>query len=187
MPRRSSGDRVTVVGAGMIGCSIARVARGMPGVEVTLVDVDPAKSTVAEQLGVGFAFPAGADAARDVVIEASGTEEGLQSALRLAATDGDVVVASWFGSRPVQLELGADFHSRRVTIRSSQVGVVAGARRERRTTRERLELALGLLADPAFDALLTDTSPWTELPAVMASIADGSSSGLCHTIDWSAS
>ena len=181
------GDRVTVVGAGMIGCSIARLVRGIPGVEVRLVDVDPAKAAVAEKLGVGFHLPEDAADDRDVVIDASGTEEGLQLALRLAATDGEVVVASWFGSRPVQLELGADFHSRRLTIRSSQVGVVAQARRSRRTTRERLELALDLLADPAFDALLTGTSSWTDLPAVMASIADGSAAGLCHTIDWSTS
>jgi len=178
------GDRVTVIGAGMIGCAIARLARGIPGVEVTVVDVDPAKSVVAGRLGVGFASPADAARDRDIVIEASGTAEGLQTALTLAATDGEVVVASWFGDRPVSLELGADFHSRRVTIRSSQVGAVAPSRRLRRTTRERLGLALDLLADPAFDALLTGSSPWTDLPAVMASIADGSSDAICHTIEW---
>ena len=47
-----------------------------------------------------------------------------------------------------------------------------------------LRLALGLLADPAFDALLTGDSPWQDLPAVMAAIAVGSAPGLCHTIDW---
>lgn len=181
------GDRITVVGAGMIGCAIARLACGIPGVEVRLVDVDPAKSITARALGVGFASPETAVNDRDIVIDASGTQEGLQLALRLAATDGEVVVASWFGSRPVQLELGADFHSRRLTVKSSQVGAVAQARHTRRTTRERLELALRLLADPAFDALLTDTSPWTQLPAVMASIADGSSHAICHTIDWMSS
>jgi threonine dehydrogenase-like Zn-dependent dehydrogenase len=179
------GDRVTVVGAGMIGCAIARLAAGIPGVEVVLVDVDPAKANVARALGVGFASPDDAITDSDIVIEASGTPGGLQTALRLAATDGEVIVASWFGSTPVQLELGADFHSRRLTVRASQVGEVAPARRARRTTRQRLELALGLLTDPAFDVLLTADSPWRELPDVMASIADGSSSGtLCHTIDW---
>jgi threonine dehydrogenase-like Zn-dependent dehydrogenase len=178
------GDRVTVMGAGMIGCSIARLVSGIPGVEVTLVDVDPARAAVAEALGVGFALPERAAGDSDVVIEASGSQEGLSSALRAAATDGEVVVASWFGARPVQLELGADFHSRRLTIRSSQVGEVAVARRGRRTTRERLAFALRLLADPAWDALLTGNSPWNELPAVMASIAEGSAGGLCRTIDW---
>jgi threonine dehydrogenase-like Zn-dependent dehydrogenase len=181
------GDRITVVGAGMIGCSIARLASGIPGTEVTLVDVDPAKSGVAASLGAGFASPAEAAGDRDVVIEASGTPEGLQLALRLAPTDGEVVVASWFGSRPVSLELGADFHSRRLTIRSSQVGAVASSRRARRTTGQRLALAMNLLTDPGYDALLTGASPWTELPEVMASIADGSRDGLCHTIDWGTS
>ena len=41
-----------------------------------------------------------------------------------------------------------------------------------------------LLQDPAFDALLGSGSSWRELPAVMASLADGSADPLCHTIDW---
>lgn len=185
--RPALGDRVTVIGAGMIGCSIARLASGIPGVEVTLVDVDPAKAPVAHLLGVDFASPEDAEPDRDIVIEASGTAEGLSRALELAATDGAVIVASWFGSRPVALDLGADFHSRRLTLVSSQVGAVAASHRARRTTRQRLELALRLLEDPAFDVLLNGSSPWTDLPAAMASIAEGSSDGLCHTIDWTRS
>jgi threonine dehydrogenase-like Zn-dependent dehydrogenase len=180
------GDRVTVIGAGMIGCSIARLARGIPGVEVQLVDVDEARRPVAEVLGVGFAAPESAAPDRDIVIEASGTQEGLRRALELAATDGAVIVASWFGSRPVTLELGADFHARRLSIVSSQVGEVAAARRGRRTRRDRLELALRLLDDPAFDVLLDGSAPWTELPEVMAALATGSGAGLCTTIDWTA-
>jgi threonine dehydrogenase-like Zn-dependent dehydrogenase len=180
------GDRIAVVGAGMIGGAIARVAAGIPGADVVLVDVDPARAATAAALGVGFALPNDAPADRDVVIEASGTAAGLQQALRLAATDGEVIVASWFGSRPVPLELGADFHSRRLTLRSSQVGAVAPRRRERRTTAERLELALRLLADPAFDALLGTASGWRELPSIVAALAAGDADPLCRTIDWGA-
>jgi len=188
--RPALGDRVTVIGAGMIGCCIARLAAGIPGVEVALVDVDAAKAPVAHLLGVGFASPERAEADRDIVIEASGTAAGLARALELAATDGAVIVASWFGSRPVSLDLGADFHSRRLRLVSSQVGEVAASQRGRRTTRQRLELALRLLEDPAFDVLLNGSTSWTDLPAVMASLAeprgaDGPADGLCHTIDWS--
>jgi threonine dehydrogenase-like Zn-dependent dehydrogenase len=180
------GDRVVVVGAGIIGGAVARVLRGIPALDVTLVDVDGTKREVAEALDVDFAL-AGEDIPRaDVVIEASGSGAGLQLALRAAATDGEIVVASWYGSRPVELELGGDFHSRRLTLRSSQVGAVAAARRDRRTTRERLALALRLLEDPAFDHLLGDSPSWRQLPAVTAALADGSAGGLCHTIDWSA-
>jgi hypothetical protein len=182
------GDRIAVIGAGMIGGAIACLARAVPGVEVTLVDIDPSKAGLARQLGVEFAGPDTPGADYDLVIEASGTEQGLATALRTVATDGVIVVASWFGSRPVQLELGADFHSRRLTIRSSQVGVVASVRRDRRTPHQRLTLALRLLEDPAFDSLLGDDSPSTELPGIMARLAAPNASGaLCHTIEWSAS
>ncbi|WP_394551822.1 zinc-binding alcohol dehydrogenase [Agromyces sp. MMS24-JH15] len=178
------GDRITIVGAGMIGCCIARLARGIAGIEVVLVDVDASRREVAERLDVGFAEPGAAPAGRDLVIHASGSEAGLRLALETVVTDGEVIEASWYGDRTVTLELGADFHSRRLTIRSSQVGAVAARRRGVRTTRDRLALALDLLRDPAFDALLTGESPWTELPAVMAGLAAGPSDELCRTIDW---
>jgi len=180
------GDRVGVIGAGMIGCSVARLLRGIPGLDVVLVDVDGSKAAVADRLGVAFAHPDDAPRDRDLAIDVSGAEAGLQVALESVVTEGEVIEASWFGDRAVRLDLGGAFHSRRLTIRSSQVGMVSPRRRGTRTTGDRLALALRLLSDPAFDALLTGSSPWRELPAVMAAVADGSSTGLCHTIDWRA-
>lgn len=179
------GDRVLIVGAGMIGCAVARLASGIPGVEVTVVDIDPEKRSVVEALGARFAGAAAPPGDADVVIEASGSGAGLQLALRCAPTDGEVLVASWYGAEPVSLELGADFHSRRLRIRSSQVGAVATTRRGRRSTRDRLTLALSLLQDPAFDVLLGATASWRQLPDVTAGLADGTAAELCQTIDWS--
>ncbi len=179
-----AGDTITIVGAGMIGCAVARLARGIPGADIVVVDVDRSKAAVCERLGVAYAHPEDAPLDQDIVIEASGSEEGLQFALEAAVTEGEITVASWFGDRGVRLDLGGPFHSRRLTIRSSQVGMVAPRRRGSRGTRERLALALRLLRDPAFDALVTESSSWRDLPALMAAVAAGSSPGLCHTIDW---
>ncbi len=178
------GDRVAVVGAGMIGCCIARLLHGVPGTDVVLVDVDPSREEVAERLGVRFAQPGDVPRDRDVVVHASGSEAGLRLALESVTTDGEVIEASWYGDRPVTLTLGADFHSRGLTIRASRVGAVAQRRRATRTPRDRLALALELLHDAAFDALLTGSSSWRELPAVMAALAHGEVAALCHTIDW---
>lgn len=178
------GDRVTVIGGGMIGCAVARLARGIPGVEVVVVDIDMAKADVCERLGVAYARPADAPHDRDLVIDTSGSDEGLQLAIDTAGTEGEIIEASWFGDRAATVQLGGAFHSRRLTIRSSQVGMVAPRRRGTRTTNDRLALALRLLRDPAFDHLLTGDSSWRELPDVMAAIAARSLPGLCHTIDW---
>lgn len=186
--RPAVGDRIAIVGAGMVGGAIAAVARGIPGSAVTLIDADAGKSSLAAALGVGFATTAqagGGDDPFDVVIEASGRIAGLQLALRLAPTDGEVVAAGWYGSDPEPLELGADFHSRRLGIRASQVGAVAPSRRGQHTTADRLALALRLLEDPVLDHLLGGTSSWRDLPGIVAALADGTADPLCHTIDWS--
>ena len=178
------GDRITVVGAGMIGCCVARLAHGIPGAEVTLVDIDPSRRRVADDLGVNFSEPEAAPRDRDLVVDTSGSEAGLRLALETVVTEGEVIEASWFGDREVSIPLGEDFHSRRLTIRSSQVGAVPPARRDRRSTTDRLALALDLLRDDAFDRLLTGESSWRDLPDVLARIAEGPGDELCHTIDW---
>ncbi len=179
------GDRVTVVGAGMVGCCVAGVLGRFPGARVQLVDADPARSAVAAALGVEFAPPADAAGGRDLVVHASATSAGLQRSLELLAPEGTVIELSWYGDRPVSLSLGGAFHSGRLSIRSSQVGTVSPARRTSRTFADRLALALDLLRDPAFDALITGESPFEQLPDVLARLAAGTLPALCHMINYS--
>jgi threonine dehydrogenase-like Zn-dependent dehydrogenase len=180
------GDRVSVVGAGMVGCCVARLLAQVPGVDVTLVDVDPTRAEVAAALDVAFAHPSEAPGGRDLVVHASATSAGLQRSLELLAPDGEVVDLSWYGDTAVTLELGGAFHSGRLRVRASQVGEVALHRRHRRTRGERLALALDLLRDPAFDALFTGASPFEELPEVLAELSSGARPALCHTITYPA-
>ena len=176
------GDRVTVVGAGMVGCCVARLLAGVPGAQVTLVDIDPTRAEVAAALSVDFALPAGATDGRDLVVHTSATSAGLQQSLELLAPEGTVIDLSWYGDAEVSLKLGGAFHSGRLGIRASQVGRVPASRR--RTTRERLELALALLRDPAFDALITGVSRFDQLPDVMPQLASGALPALCHTVSY---
>ena len=179
------GDRVAVVGAGMVGCCVARLLARFPGVEVTLVDVDASRADGgAPRSARGFAHPDAAAGGRDLVVHTSATAAGLQRSLELLAPEGTVLELSWYGDAEVQLSLGGAFHSGRLGLRASQVGTVSPARSGRRTTADRLALALELLRDPAFDVLLTGESRFAELPGVMARLAAGSLPALCHTITY---
>ena len=178
------GDRVAVVGAGMVGCCVARLLARIPGVRVTLVDVDPGRGGVADALGVDFALPDDAAGGCDLVVHTSATSAGLQRSLDLLAPEGTVVELSWYGDTEVRLSLGGAFHAGRLGVRSSQIGTLSPARASRRTAADRLALALELLRDPAFDALHTGESPFEELPDVMARLAAGTLPALCHTITY---
>jgi threonine dehydrogenase-like Zn-dependent dehydrogenase len=178
------GDRVAVVGAGMVGCTVARLLSRFPAVQVTLVDVLAGRAGVARALGVDFALPADAAGGRDLVVHTSATSAGLQLSLDLLGPEGTVIDLSWYGDTDVQLSLGGSFHSRRLGLRASQVGTISPARSGSRTTADRLALALELLRDSAFDALVTGESPFGELPDVMARLTAGSLPALCHTITY---
>ncbi|WP_027645031.1 zinc-dependent alcohol dehydrogenase [Salinispora oceanensis] len=178
------GDRVTVVGAGMVGAAVAALLTRFPGVRVQLVDVDPTRAALAGTLGVEYAAPAAAATGQDLVVHASATAAGLRRCLELVAPEGTVLELSWYGDREVALPLGAQFHTGRLTLRSSQVGRVAPARRSRRSPADRLTLALDLLADPVFDTLLTGESRFADLPDVLPQLADRRLPALCHLITY---
>ncbi|SDH84553.1 Threonine dehydrogenase [Actinokineospora alba] len=175
------GDRIAVVGGGMVGCAVAAVLARFPGVRVQLVDTDPSRAAVAAALGVGFASPSAADEGLDLVVHASATEGGLARSLELLAPEGRLIELSWYGDKRVSVPLGEFFHSRRLTVRGSQVGTVA---RADRTYADRMALALDLLADPVFDTLITGESDFDELPEVLPKLASGELAALCHRIDY---
>jgi threonine dehydrogenase-like Zn-dependent dehydrogenase len=180
------GDRVGIIGAGVVGALASWLIGRIPGCEVTLIDIDENRRALADALGVGFATPDGAPCELDRVVHASGSPEGLATALRLAAFEAVIVEASWFGDRQVSMPLGEAFHSRRLTIRASQVGHVASRQRARWTYTRRMELALRLLRDPVLGALVTGEDAFDALPAVMARLAAAPAGALCHRIRYPA-
>jgi NADPH:quinone reductase-like Zn-dependent oxidoreductase len=178
------GDRVAVVGAGVIGALAAALAARIPGAAVQLVDVNPDKAEIASALGVSFAVPKVATPRADLVIHASGTAEGLATSLELAGFEAKVVELSWYGDRAVAAPLGERFHSRRLRLVASQVGAIAPAQRARWDRRRRLALALDLLGDARFDVLLAPAVPFARLPEVMAELAAQPSEIMCQVINY---
>jgi 2-desacetyl-2-hydroxyethyl bacteriochlorophyllide A dehydrogenase len=177
------GDRVTVVGGGVVGCLVAYLAGRTAGVETELVDENEDRRRIASALGVRFARPGDASPERDLVFHATGRQEGLRTALGLAGKEASVVELSWFGRGDVALPLGEAFHAQRLTLRASQVGSVSPGARARFTHRKRLELALSLLSDPALDALIDGESTFEALPRTMAALA-AAPGPLCHRIRY---
>jgi threonine dehydrogenase-like Zn-dependent dehydrogenase len=177
------GERVLVIGAGVVGLLAAHLLARVPGVTLTVIDRDPAKARVAAALGLAFATPEDAPAEAELIVHASGSPDGLVLALARAAFEARIVEASWFGDRAVKLPLGEAFHSRRLRLIASQVGSIAAPMRGRRSHAERLALALTLLDDARLDALLDGPTPFEDLPAAMARLA-GSPGALCHVVAY---
>jgi threonine dehydrogenase-like Zn-dependent dehydrogenase len=178
------GDRITVIGAGTVGCLVAWLASRVAGCTVQLVDVNPSRAEVARALGVPFVEPSQAAADADLVIHASGSPDGLALALRVAGDEATVVEMSWYGDRTVPLELGAAFHARRLSIVSSQVGRIAPAQRPRWDYRRRMQLALTLLREPMLDVLISGESAFESLPQLMTGLAAAPGNVLCHRIRY---
>jgi threonine dehydrogenase-like Zn-dependent dehydrogenase len=178
------GDRIVVIGAGTVGCLVAWLAGQLPGTDVELVDVNPHRAAIAQALGVRFATPDTLSTGADLVIHASGSASGLDTALRIAGFEATILEMSWYGGQAVSVSLGEAFHTRRLTLKSSQVGTIAASQRARWNTRRRMQLTFRLLTDPVLDALITGESDFEALPQVMADLARSPGNTLCHRIRY---
>lgn len=165
----SPGARIAVVGAGVVGALVAYLSKRLPA-EVTLIDIDPARQTIAAALGLDFAPPDKAAGDCDIVFHTSATGAGLATALDLAGFEATIVELSWYGDGTVAVPLGGAFHSRRLKLISSQVGTVAPSHRAQWSHRQRLAKALELLADPRLDVLLAPAVDFHMLPARLPEI-----------------
>ena len=178
-------DRIAIVGAGTVGALVAFLCGGLAGAEVMLVDINERRAELAQKLGVRFAKPDTAKGDCDLVVHASGTAEGLRTALALAGEEATVLELSWYGDTPVTAPLGGAFHSRRLRLISSQVGQVASSHRPRWTHSRRLAAAVALLADSRLDALLAPMVSFYDLPRRLPDILDARNGVVCQLISYS--
>ncbi len=178
------GDRVVVVGAGVIGTLTAYLASEVAGTDVLLIDVDEGKQAIASALGLAFApkLPSGHDA--DLVFHATGHPEGLATSLSAAGQEARVMELSWYGTRAVQAPLGQDFHAKRLVLQSSQVGSLPASQTARWDYARRLQCAMRLLCDDRLDALITGECAFADLPAALEEICAPESRALCHRVRY---
>jgi threonine dehydrogenase-like Zn-dependent dehydrogenase len=178
------GSRVAVIGAGAVGLLTASLLGRIPGIDLEVVDISAEKDELCRQLGLRCVRPAAARGACDLVLHASGAPAGLETALSLAGFEATIVELSWYGERRVSLSLGGRFHNGRLRILSSQVGSVAASQRPRWSYRRRMQLALQLLADPAYDALLARPVPFESLPEALPGLLGRAGSTVTELVEY---
>ena len=171
-------------GAGVVGLLVTSLAARVPGATVTAVDVDKSRRPILEALGAGWAAPDHAPGEADIVFHASASAAGLNTAIGCAGPEGTIVEMSWYGDKPVTVDLGGAFHSRRLKLVSSQVGLISTGRRLRWDYRRRREMALSLLAEPALDALVAEEIAFEDAPRELPRIFAPGAQGLAPVIRY---
>jgi threonine dehydrogenase-like Zn-dependent dehydrogenase len=178
------GDRIVVVGAGVVGLLVTSLSARLPGADVTALDVDESRRPLVESLGARFARPDQAPQDADIVFNCSATAAGLDTAIKCAGLEATIVEMSWYGDKAVSVELGGAFHSRRLKLLSSQVGLVAANRRPRWDYARRIEAAMRLLAAPALDRLVAEEIAFEDAPRELPRILRADPQGLAPVISY---
>jgi hypothetical protein len=171
------GERVLVVGFGVVGSLIARVLSLGPAVDLEISETRPARRALAERLGFRTSGRRGTEPF-DVAFDASGAPAGLQAAIDRVGVEGRVVAVSWLGAGPASLELGGAFHSRRKRIVSSQVSRVPGPMQPRWDAARRTRLVFRLLGRPEFGFHVGPAVPFAKLAKSYGRLVGRSPGGL---------
>ena len=162
------GERVAVVGQGVVGLLLTSLLAQMPLADLVSFDIYPRRRALALASGATACWPpdeavtalwARWPAGADLVYEVSGSPAGLDLAIQLAGFAGRVIIGSWYGRKRANLDLGGTFHRRHQQLISSQVSQLAPRWRGRWTHARRLELAWAMLARTRPGALITHRLP----------------------------
>jgi 2-desacetyl-2-hydroxyethyl bacteriochlorophyllide A dehydrogenase len=168
------GETALVLGGGVVGLLVARLLKLAGAGEVLLVDPLEKRRGLALAAGADDAFgpevldgrvmEATLGRGADVAVETSGSVAALQAAIDAVAPEGTVVVASWYGTKPVALYLGERFHRGRVKLRSSQVGRLNPEMGPRWDSSRRMRTVLALLGRLDLGELITHRLPFHRAP-----------------------
>jgi 2-desacetyl-2-hydroxyethyl bacteriochlorophyllide A dehydrogenase len=173
------GETVLLSGLGVVGLLVLQTLRRTGVDQVIAVDPLPQRRALAERLGAAVALAPADDLATqvrartqgrgaDLAVEISGAPAALGPAIEAVANEGTVVVASWYGTKPVPLDLGGHFHRGRVRLRSSQVGHLDPALAPRWDYARRLAVAQRLLAELPLADLISHRIPFAQAPNAFA-------------------
>ncbi|MEM9783392.1 MAG: zinc-binding alcohol dehydrogenase, partial [Pseudomonadota bacterium] len=176
------GQRVAVIGLGLVGLLICSVLGRRADLLLRAVDLVEHRAPIAEAFGAAFVPPGMLQDDHDVVFHCSASAPGLAEGLAALAFEGTLVETSWYGDRPVSVPLGAAFHSRRLRMISSQVGHVAPSRRAAYSHADRLDRAITMLDDPRLDLLITDEVAFEALPERLPALLDSSAEGVATRV-----
>ncbi len=180
------GERVVVVGAGLVGTLCAWLLRRMPAVETVLVDIDPDRRRLAEALDLPFALPEEVMGEADLVVHASGAPEALVRACSWAGEEGRLVEVSRYAGGTVPLPLGRHFCERRLSLTAVRVDLLGREPHPRWSARRRLAKALELLGDSLLDLVFTGESRFEDLPRLLPDLARDGRGVLAHRIVYPA-
>ena len=169
---------VLLFGLGPVGITAAAVL-DQRGVEVIGVEPIRSRREAAGAFGIEAVPPEQAPSGVSMVIECSGRPEVLAGSLDLLLHEGTALVASWYGEKPVELPLGAAFHRRRLTIKSTQVSSIPRALQDEWTFQKRTAAAVDLMKELPLDVLATHTFPLHDAQRAFEA-ADSAADGLIH-------
>lgn len=179
------GDKVLIVGFGIIGSLLARLLSFIQEVEVEIIDIDLEKIALAEEFGfIAYEPEKLLVNTFDLSFHASASGEGLQSAINAVGFEGKIIDLSWYGVDKVNLHLGGNFHKYRKKIISSQVTKIASVQRSRWSNQRRKELVFKLLRKSEFDQHITHTVHFDDLPQFFTEIENKSTQGLSYLVNY---
>lgn len=159
------GQRILVIGYGLIGALIAYLLNGMRGIQLDILEINPARFALARTHGLSVIDQiAQSSIPYDQVYHTSGTETGLQTAIDGVMPEGKVIELSWYGRSSIKLNLGGSFHFDRKQIISSQVSTISPAARSQWDHLRRKHFVFRLLSDQQLDNYLGTAIPFAKAP-----------------------
>lgn len=150
----SCGDKILVIGSGVVGFLMAYLLKSIPGCEILLVDSDTKKSKLSKIFNINFKTQIPKNYKANIIYECSGSADIINSLSKHVRDEATICILSWYGNNVSRVKFGEEFLSKRIKIIFSQVSKVSHNRSKYWNNVQRRELAISMLNDDRLDHLV---------------------------------
>ena len=155
-------DRILIVGLGSVGLLTAYFFKLQGYKNLYVSDINLSKKSIAKKLNLNFIHYDKINHL-DCIINTTSNYDVLNNAFTKLNLDGKIIEASWYGEKVAKLNLGNEFHSKRLKLISSQVSNIPLHMQKKHNYKSRLKLAINALNDNKLMVLINSTSKFENL------------------------
>ncbi|WP_419419416.1 zinc-dependent alcohol dehydrogenase [Legionella sp. D16C41] len=171
------GENVLVLGLGIVGLLTTALLQQFPLSTLIGSDLYTKRQELGQALGAHATFNAThpeflvelknylsnlKNSDIDLIYELTGNPDALNAAIALAPYEGRIVLGSWYGDKPCNIDLGGHFHRNRIKVIASQVSSIASRLQGRWTKARRFDMVFKMLAKIKPARFISHTFPITE-------------------------
>lgn len=177
-------DRILIIGFGQIGALLSGILKIKVSNPIQIFEKDQKRREIAESMGLETVDEI-SQASYDIVYNTAGNAQAIEASFKALKFEGRLIELSWYGDKKVSINLGSDFHIKRLKMISSQVSHLPKRMMRNWNFEKRKKAVIELLQNPWYDQFPIQAIPFNESPQFFDQLRNNKTPELAYYLKYS--